>query len=73
MTTSDIFSDSPWAVSPLLRQLVRKLLQRDALPDVLQPSTSNSSGAALKGLLTKGLGRFGLMGAAASSLLMVGV
>eukprot|EP00798_Chlamydomonas_sp_ICE-L_P013375 gene13375-19220_t len=69
LTTSDLFSDSPWAVTPLLRQLVRRLMLKEELEDVTPPgAASGASGSSVfKGLLTAGLGRFGALGAAASS------
>mmetsp|Transcript_28477 Transcript_28477/g.62680 ORF Transcript_28477/g.62680 Transcript_28477/m.62680 type:complete len:773 (+) Transcript_28477:171-2489(+) len=56
ISSSDIFADSPATLKPLLRQLVGRMLQQVEVKDVVQPSTSG----ALTGLITKGLGRFGL-------------
>ncbi|GAX79315.1 hypothetical protein CEUSTIGMA_g6756.t1 [Chlamydomonas eustigma] len=63
VTTSDIFSDTPAAVKPLLQQIGCQLRKGGELPDLMQPSNSSSS---LSGLISKGLGRI-MMGAAGVS------
>ncbi|GAX79324.1 hypothetical protein CEUSTIGMA_g6765.t1 [Chlamydomonas eustigma] len=63
VTTSDIFSDTPAAVKPLLQQIGCQLRKGGELPDLMQPSSSSSS---LSGLISKGLGRI-MMGAAGVS------
>mmetsp|Transcript_22857 Transcript_22857/g.59750 ORF Transcript_22857/g.59750 Transcript_22857/m.59750 type:complete len:176 (-) Transcript_22857:177-704(-) len=55
VTVTDMFADNTGSVLPLLRQLVRRVAQGDTVPDIVQASSGS-----LKGLLTKGLGRFGL-------------
>lgn len=57
VTTADMFSEGSGAVWPLLRQLVRRVLRDDELPDLVQPNSHS-----LGGLLSKGLGRLGLPG-----------
>ncbi|GAX79320.1 hypothetical protein CEUSTIGMA_g6761.t1 [Chlamydomonas eustigma] len=64
VNTSDIFSDTPAAVKPLLQQIGCQLRKGGELPDLMQPSASSSS--SLSGLISKGLGRI-MMGAAGVS------